>query len=67
MQVILGVLALLTALGAGVWQAHFKYIFNAVGWLGRDVLALNTNKCVVLEELAACESARALYCLIAYL
>jgi hypothetical protein len=54
--VVLRIAELLAAIGAAAWLAHFKYIFHAVGWLGRDIEALNTDNCVVLEELAACES-----------
>jgi hypothetical protein len=56
MQTLVGSLVLLVALGAGAWQAHFKYIFNAIGWLGRDIRILNTESCNDLPGLTACES-----------
>jgi arylesterase/paraoxonase len=56
MQALIAIVGVLVALGAGAWQAHFKSIFHDIGQLGRDIRAINNDRCTVLDELPACES-----------
>jgi hypothetical protein len=57
MQTILGALAVLAALGAGAWQAHFKAVFTGYGIVGSNVRVRNSDGCVAVPGMSACESA----------
>jgi hypothetical protein len=57
MQTFLGALAVLAALGAGAWQAHFKAVFTGYGIVGSNVRVRNSDGCVAVPGMSACESA----------
>jgi hypothetical protein len=56
-NMLIALVALLAALGGGLYQVHFKSLVDAYGLLGRVIEPRNNVDCEQIPELTACESA----------